>query len=71
MFGVSDKKRKPTLRQRLIAYIRKYSLEKLLLYIVVEDVETMRVPDSEAPYITLVTNQMENIKQYILSATKR
>lgn len=67
LFGSAHVKKQQTLKERLISYIRKYSLEKLVLYLLVEDVLKFRIPDYEAPYITLVADNIDTIKLHIMS----
>lgn len=45
IFGLEGSNRMITLKQKLINYIKKYSLDKLLLYLMVDDVLNTKIPD--------------------------
>ena len=67
----STRKKNVTVQERLIAYIQKYSLEKLVVYVLVRNVLNYMVPDYELPYLTLVSDSLQAIIDHVKTNPKR
>ncbi len=53
------------MREILINYVRKYELERLLIYVLVEDSLNFKLPEYEEPYITLIADNVKTIKTHL------
>lgn len=69
-FKSISSKKDSLLREKLISYIRKYSLERLVIYLLVENVLNFKLPEYEEPYITLIADNVEAIKQHLAGKPK-
>lgn len=67
----SARKKNVTVREKLIAYIQKYSLEKLVIYVLVKNVLNYQIPDYELPYLTLVSDSLQAIIDHVKTNPKR
>jgi hypothetical protein len=58
---------RPLLREQLIAYVRKYRLEKIVIYLLVDQVLDFKIPDYHEPYIFQVYQEIEKIRSSLLT----
>ncbi len=56
-----------SIRDKVINYIKKYSLQNLNLYFYVSRLKNFVVPESQVPYVTLVSSQASTIINHILN----
>jgi hypothetical protein len=55
------------IREQLIAYIRKYRLEKIVIYLLADRVLDFKIPEYHEPYIFQVYESIDNIKNSLLT----
>lgn len=57
--------KKMSIPDKVINYIKKYSLEHLNLYFYVSELKNFVVSESQVPYVTLVSTKASKIINYI------
>ena len=69
--GKVKERRHSSLRERLIGYVKKYSLERLEIYVLVGNTYEYKLPDYHSPYITKVSDDVGSLVQHITTSGKR
>lgn len=54
-------------RDKVINYIKKYSLENINLYIYVKEFNNFIIPEYQVPYVTLVSTTSQIIINHIIN----